>query len=225
MTFGKLSGCFVALMGAALCGVSPAPAQSDEPPIRRILVEAVSDSIARNPFWARLADMARDSVRVWRVPSVAVPGLVYHRAAFTPPRTSHVRPFTSIAVTRDGRSRLLNAAEDWAAVARWAPSDGRTAAKACAELVHALAFGRGDGKAVESMRSLDRLFSSEQLKVLRQHVRPPMAVTLDDGAWTAKVWYVLIGRTEERQCTFSAAGATVQVATSRSIPVGFFAWW
>jgi hypothetical protein len=186
------------------------------------LREAVADSVAANEFWAGLSGMAKDSTRIGEVPSIVVPGLIYHRASFSPPRTSHVGPFTSVGISRGDHARILNTVEDWSAIAQWIPSRASEAAAACGELIEALAFGRAYGRVFRSRRDIRYIFPETGQAAIRRSARRPSAARSADGSWVATVWYVTSGRTLQHRCAFSAAGAAPRISTLDSIPAGYF---
>lgn len=139
--------------------------------------------------------------------SQVVPGLVYYRGVYRPPRTSHMESVVFVAV-RDDSLRLLQTSEDFAAIADFpTPNDSRSITKLCAELAKTL--GRTSTSAQVPMLYEDEGHWSrvgwKTPPAPRDRITSPRATRGAADGWDVRLWMAEPGQMTKYQCTFRAA--------------------
>jgi hypothetical protein len=167
-------------------------------------------------------------VTITRVPSGAIPRLVYTWAFYLPPGSSDMW-IETVAAQVGTSSRVLVSTDDWLAVARsvgWQPSTTTDAIEGCAEVVQVSSPERSQHYGAALMRKAGTATEPEQNRgssVARQTFKwsEPQARRLATGEWDVEFW-MAESAVHRYRCDISATALTlVRTETAPSWMMGY----
>ena len=192
---GSVYGCHGTIRGIG----TTVPADSIPRMALRAALQKQAPALAR-----AIANLDPRALRVWTDTSVAIPGVLYHWAAYAPPRSGDLIVTAVVATYRGGTVEISTQA-NWqrlAILADWRPHNGAEAIAGCSELVRLTSpFRSYVWPAVTYLDSTSLATAApEAVDVLRRRLEPPQSSHLPQNRWRVVSWILESGQTAKYTC-------------------------
>jgi hypothetical protein len=194
-------------LGGVLGCRSTARVVPDELPSDSVPRVALRSALQKQaPALARaIANLDRRGLRVRTEPSLAIPGVLYHWAVYSPPGSGDLLVTAAVATYRGG-TVAISTPSDWrqlATLADWQPQSATKAITGCGELVRLTSPARNYvWPAVTYVDSASLTAATpEAAALLRRRLVPPEASTLPGpDRWRVVAWILESGQTVKYTC-------------------------
>jgi hypothetical protein len=191
--------------------VRPAPADAalpDSVRLRPLVQRAVEARVAADPHWRSARRRVAEGLYIRMVPSAAVPRLRYAWGFFSPTPSPHGASFTGIVGVLGDSARILEDAEDWAALVgpEWAPRGPADVIAACVEVLP-LTEERPRPPLVyhDTASTIFGMTIPAHGEEMKRRFANPAAERAGDGAWQASFWTVRAAHSLRHQCRLRPA--------------------